>query len=132
MDAQRLEEIARRFGVELMIEFGSVVSGHVHDHSDHDIAVLLDRPSLRFEELAALKHELRALDGDREVDVAIINHADPLFLRKLTEHCRLLYGSPRRLAELKMYAFKRYQDHRRYLPLEREYVERTLRRLTSS
>jgi hypothetical protein len=28
-----------------------------------------------------------------------------------------------------MYAFKRYQDHRRYLALEREYVHRTLDRL---
>jgi len=71
------------------------------------------------------------LHPDHEVDVAIINHADPLFLKKITERCRLLYGSPRRLAELKIYAFKRYQDHRRYLALEREYVHRTLGRLAS-
>ena len=71
------------------------------------------------------------LHPDHEVDVAIINHADPLFLKKISERCRLLYGSPRRLAELKIYAFKRYQDHRRYLDLEREYVQRTLARLSA-
>jgi hypothetical protein len=31
--------------------------------------------------------------------------------------------------ELRMYAFRRYQDHRRFLALEREYVARRLRAL---
>jgi hypothetical protein len=42
------------------------------------------------------------LAPQREVDVAVIDHADPLFLKKITESCRLLVGSPRRLAELRM------------------------------
>jgi uncharacterized protein len=132
MDAQNLEQIARRHGIELIVEFGSMVTGQVHARSDRDLAVLLDRPALPFEELADLRHELQLLDPDHEVDLAIINHADPLFLKKITERCRLLHGSSRRLAELKIYAFKRYQDHRRYLSLEREYVHRTLGQLSSS
>ena len=130
MDPGDLEKIARRHGIELLLEFGSVVSGHLHPRSDLDLAVLFDRPVVSFGELADLRHELQALSPGREVDLAIINHADPLFLRKITEQCRLLYGSPRRLAELRIYAFKRYQDHRRYLALERLYVERTLERLS--
>jgi uncharacterized protein len=130
MDSPGLEEIAQRHRVKLILEFGSMVTGHVHPRSDVDLAVLLDRPAPSFEELADLRHELQALHPDREVDVAIINHADPLFLKKITERCRLLHGSPRRLAELRMYAFKRYQDHRRYLGHEREYVRRTLDRLS--
>jgi uncharacterized protein len=134
MDAQNLEQIARRHGIELIVEFGSMVTGQVHARSDRDLAVLLNRdpPALPLEELADLRHELQSLDPAHEVDLAIINHADPLFLKKITERCRLLHGSPRRLAELKIYAFKRYQDHRRYLSLEREYVHRTLGQLSSS
>ena len=132
MDAQALEQIAHRHGIALIVEFGSMVTGHVHPRSDLDLAILLQRPPLSFEELADLRHELQTLHPDHEVDVAMINRADPLFLKKITERCRLLYGSPRRLAELKIYAFKRYQDHRRYLALEREYVKRVLGRLSSS
>jgi uncharacterized protein len=132
MNTQRLEQIAHRHGVELILEFGSMVTGRVHPRSDVDLAVLLDRPAPSFETMADLRHELQSLHPDREVDVAIINRADPFFLKKITDRCRLLYGSPQRLAELKIYAFKRYQDHRRYLPLEREYVQRTLGRLSSS
>jgi predicted nucleotidyltransferase len=129
MDRHRLEDIAQRHGVEMILEFGSMVTGRVHARSDVDLAVLFDRPAVSFRALADLSHELQSLDAEREVDVAIINHADPLFLKRITEGCRLLLGSPRRLAELRMYAFKRYQDHRRFLSLEREYVQRTLDRL---
>jgi predicted nucleotidyltransferase len=131
MDPSALETIARRHGIELLLEFGSVVTGQVHPRSDLDLAVLFDRPVVSFEELADLQHALQSLNPDREVDLAIINHADPLFLRRITERCRLLHGSARRLAELRIHAFKRYQDHRRYLALERLYVDRTLAQLSA-
>jgi len=131
MDTTALAGIARRHGIELILEFGSLVSGRTHRRSDVDIAVLLDRGSLSFEEHGEVIRELSALYPRREVDLAVINRADPLFLKQITERCRLVYGAPRRLHELRMYAFRRYQDHRRYLPLEREYVARTLRALTS-
>ncbi len=35
----------------------------------------------------------------------------------------------RALQRLKIYAFKRYQDHRKYLEMERRYVERSPRGL---
>ena len=60
----------------------------------------------------------------REVDLAVLNHADPLFLKKVTEQCQLLAGSLARLQRLQVYAFKRYQDHRPFLALERDYVRR--------
>ena len=127
MDTQRLEEIARKHGILLMLRFGSTVSGHTHPRSDLDIAVLLRRPALSFEELADLTHDVQALFPGQQVDLALINHADPLFLKKITEQCALLYGSSTRLQELKLYAFRRYQDHRRYLAMEPDYLARTLR-----
>jgi len=41
----------------------------------------------------------------------------------------LLYGPTRPLHELKIYAFKRYQDHRRFLAMERAYVRDKIRAL---
>ena len=84
MDALALERVAREFGIELILEFGSMVTGQVHPRSDLDVAILLGRPALSFAELADLRHELHLLHPDHEVDVAIINHADPLFLKKIT------------------------------------------------
>ena len=124
MDPATLDAIARRHGIELIVQFGSTVSGATHAGSDLDIGVLFARTPVSFDDLAALTVELQALEPGREVDVAVINHADPLFLKKITESCVLCFGSEQRLARLKLYAFKRYVDHRRFLALEREYVRR--------
>lgn len=120
--AEALDQIAQRFGVDLMLQFGSTVAGQVHDRSDVDIAVRFLGNSPSLSNLVELGHALQRFVPDRELDLAVINRADPLFLYQMVSRCTLLYGSSRQLAELKMYAFRRYQDHRRFLALERKYV----------
>jgi predicted nucleotidyltransferase len=124
VDSASLEAIARRYAIELLVHFGSTVTGATHAGSDLDIGVLFERTPVPFDDLVALSADLQALQPEREVDVAVINYADPLFLKKITESCVVVYGSEQRLARLKLYAFKRYADHRRFLDLEREYVRR--------
>ncbi|MFQ5830596.1 MAG: nucleotidyltransferase domain-containing protein [Candidatus Methylomirabilia bacterium] len=126
MDQERLERIARGRGIRLLLQFGSTVSGRIHPRSDVDLAVLLDRPSLSTREHLDLLSDLQSLHPDREVDLVLVHRADPLLLKKITDTCRLLYGPVRRLQELRIYAFKRYQDHRKYFELEREFVSRAL------
>ncbi len=126
MDEARLADLARRHGIEVLVQFGSTVSGKTHPRSDVDLGVLVERVPQSLEDYGALIGDLQALFPDREVDVAFINRADPLFLKKILDECRLLYGATRRFHELRMYAFRRYQDHRRYLTLEREYIARKL------
>lgn len=108
------------------MQYGSTISGPTHAASDVDLGVLYDRPPPSLFDQGALIEDLQEQFPGRELDLATLDHADPLFLKKVLENCRLLAGSPRRLAELKIYAFKRHQDHRRYLPLERAYVDRVL------
>jgi predicted nucleotidyltransferase len=119
-------EIAERHGAALLLQYGSTVAGPTHAASDVDIGVLYDAPPPSLLDQGALVEDLQRSFAGRQVDLATLDRADPLFLKKVLERCRLLAGSPRRLAELKVYAFKRYQDHRRYLPLERAYVDRVL------
>jgi predicted nucleotidyltransferase len=126
-----LAEVARRHGIRLILQFGSTVDDLAHSHSDLDIALLVDTADVSLEQLGAMRHDLQLCFPHREVDLAIINRADPLFLKKITERCRLLYGPIKDLQGLRLYAFKRYQDHRRFLDLERRYVDRTLDRLAA-
>lgn len=121
-----LAELARRHDIALVLQFGSTVRGPVHEASDLDIAVLFGRRPPGLGEHGAISHDLRAIFPGREVDLAVLDRADPLFLKQVVENSRLLAGSPRRFAELKIYAFRRYQDHRRFLALEREHVRRVL------
>lgn len=119
-----LQKVAERHRIRLMIQFGSTVTGQRHPRSDLDLAVLLDSPDLSMQTMLEIQESLQELFRGQTVDLAFINRADPLFLKKMVERCRLLYGDARDLARLRLYAFKRYQDHRRFLELERRYVER--------
>jgi predicted nucleotidyltransferase len=125
-----LERIARTYGIRLLLQFGSTVTGQVHPKSDVDLAVVLDRAPLGLAEHGGLVHELQRLFPDREIDLAVLNHADPLFLKKVTERCRLLFGTPAQFRRLGLLAFKRYLDHRKYLDLERRFVAKALTSLS--
>ncbi len=124
-------DIADRHGIVLLLQFGSTVTGKSQARSDVDIAVLFDRPSLALEELGALQAELQALFPERPVDLVVLNRADPLLLKQVTTSCNLLFGSQRDLHELKIRAFKQYQDHRRFFEMERDYVDRSIAERTT-
>lgn len=124
MSALRLEDVARRHGVRLIVRFGSTVTGRTHQASDVDLGVLLEQAPESFADAADLVTDLQAVFPGQPLDVAVLNHADPLFLKQVTDHCELVYGSASRLDALKLQAFKRYVDYGRYLTMERAYVDR--------
>jgi uncharacterized protein len=124
VNSQALADLAHRHGIALVIRFGSTVTGQTHPGSDVDLGVLFERlPRTLDEELHAIA-DLQALESDRPVDIAVLNRADPLLLKQVTDHARLEYGTEARFDAFRRYAFKRYQDHRRFFDMEREYVER--------
>jgi len=125
---ERLAAVAEEYGLNLVLLFGSVAAGRARPDSDLDLAVRFDVAPPRMARVARLHLALQEIVPERKVDLAILNRADPLFLKQITDRCALLYGSERTLAELKMVAFRRYQDHRPYLAMERDYVRRFLAR----
>jgi uncharacterized protein len=129
VESDQLTAVARRHGIRLMVQFGSTVTGRTHPQSDLDIGVLLERMPAGLDARVDLETDVQRLFPGQRLDLALINRADPLFLKHITSNCRLLFGTPRDLHALKIYAFKRYQDHRRYLGMERTYVTRAIRRL---
>ncbi len=128
---QQLAALAVKYGIRLILLFGSSVGGREHQESDIDLGILLDGPGPGLSTRVDLQHELQSLIPERKVDLAILNHADPLFLKKVTERCKLLHGNLSDLHSLKILSFRRYQDHKRYLQMERRYVSDLLSRIAN-
>jgi predicted nucleotidyltransferase len=124
------DEIARRHRARLLVQYGSTITGRTHAGSDVDIAVLFEGEA-DYARVGGLLADLREVFPGRDVDLGLLNHADPLFLKKVLESTRLLAGSSRELACLRLYGFRRYQDHRRFLRLEERYLDRFLAERTS-
>ena len=125
---KEIEKIARRYNLSLILAFGSQITGKIHPDSDLDIAVL-GKKILNQENYSALLFDLIKIFPEKEIDLVIINHADPLLLKKVLENCRLLYGSKRELANLKMYSFHRYCDYQKYFNLEEKFVHQFIKSL---
>lgn len=121
-----LRELAQRFGIRVLLQFGSTVRGTAHDGSDVDLAVHLDTPAVSLKTVLEIQEALQSLFPGREVDVAILNRADPLFRKKIMESCRMLFGTSQDFARLRLYSFKTYQDFQPYLELERQSVAKRL------
>ncbi len=122
-----IASIARAHELSLVLQFGSTVGNRErHPGSDVDVAVRFSGKVPSFDKQLRLLQELQDVYPGEDVDLAVINHADPLYLNRITGNCRLLYGATRELQELKIYAFKRYQDHLPYFAMEQEFVHRYL------
>lgn len=126
-----LRELAQRFGIRVVLQFGSTVTGTTHDDSDLDLAVQFDTPILSLGTILELQEALQSQFPGRKVDLAILNRADPLFRKKIMESCRILFGTSQDCARLRLYSFKTYQDYRPYLELERQSVAKRLAALTA-
>ena len=126
MDRARLAQIAEAYGIELVIQFGSTALGTAPARSDLDLALWFSRPPESLLDVPELVVDLQSAFSRDDVDLVHLNHADPLLLQQVVDHGLLLSGAPRRWADVRLYAFKRYQDHRRFLQMEREYVERAI------
>ena len=123
-DHSVLAAIAERHHVRLLLQHGSTVRGTTHAKSDLDLAVLIDGRHVSTDEYLSLASDLQQVFPGQDVDLVLLNYADPLLLKRVTDAAVLLYGEPAHLRDLQLYAFKRYQDHRRFLVMERDYVRR--------
>ena len=126
MNAPALADIARRHGLSLVVRFGSTVTGRTHAGSDLDLGIVFEPPPASLAaELEAIA-DLQELGRGVRVDVTVLNRADPLLLKQVSDTGILEYGTQGRFDTFRRYAFKRYQDHRRFLEMERQYVERMM------
>ena len=118
---EKLDVLRIKFGITFIVAFGSRVRGITHARSDLDIGILCTRG---FD--AGILGELSAAFPGQDVDVALLNRADPLLLKGVSDVAVLLSGEKRDLQEFRMYAFRRYVEHRPFFALEEQVNARHL------
>lgn len=119
----QLNKLARKYGLSMILIYGSQVNEKVHKDSDLDIAVMA-RKEFNFKKHFSLISDLAKIFLGREIDLVFINRANPLFLKKILENCQMVYGKERKLALLKIYVFKRYCDYKKFFDLEEKFVRK--------
>ncbi len=113
----KIAKIAKKFQLKLIVIFGSFVSGKNRKDSDLDIAVLGSR-EVSFKEQISLINELSQI-FNKNIDLSVLNRANPLLLFQASKNPILLYGSREEFLKFKLYAFNAYNDYAPYFEMEK-------------
>ena len=104
-----IAKVCQKFGVKILLLFGSEVDGRTHKESDVDVAFLGKK--LSFEELAGFNTELKKIFGRERIDTVSLLPLNPLILKRIFDHHQILYLEDRFLYHtLSSYAIKSYLE----------------------
>ncbi|MBI4173147.1 MAG: nucleotidyltransferase domain-containing protein [Candidatus Aenigmarchaeota archaeon] len=119
-DRKKMAQLAAKFGVEMLVLFGSQARGDAHKSSDVDIAYLAPGGlSLRREAqlAAALSHACHAKD----IDLVPLRHMQPLLAYQVAKSGKVLYEGRRSLFNsFSLYAIKLYHESRPLMAMREE------------
>ncbi len=126
-DPAGLEALCRRNNVQLLVAFGSRVAGSPPPapESDLDLALLLkyghDEPSA-----GILISQLPDFFPAHDVDMVILNRADPLLRNEIMRDSILLYGDLDAYTAYRVFSRRDLMDSRALLELEERLFEKKM------
>lgn len=123
-----LAEFCRKHGISLIVLFGSQVQGSAKENSDIDLGLVLDTYPLAPEEELTLIRELVWITENANLDITVLNHADPLLGYHVACHGHPLYErEPYSFNRFQLRAWKRFIDTAKFRRLQRPFIEAFLR-----
>lgn len=128
MSKPKIDHIARKYNLLLVILYGSQASGRTCKESDIDIAVLGTRP-ITFENLIDLNNEFAEIFKVKEIDVKSLHNTNSLFRYQVMSKGSLLYGKSYDYNSFKSYAFRDYYDSQDLLRLKEVFIKKRLQNL---
>jgi len=124
----KINNLAKKYNLSLVILYGSHARGKVHKESDIDIAVLGARP-IPFEKLIDLNNEFAEIFKVKEIDVKSLHNTNFLFRYQVMYKGILLYGKSYNYNSFKSYAFRDYYDSQDLLRLKEVFIKKRLQNL---
>ncbi len=121
-----LEDVARRYGLRLIVRFGSTATGRATPLSDQDVAVLTTK-RLDLARQARLVVDLEDALGGPEVDLTLLDGDDGLLLFQVARDGVPLYEDrPGTFLQFRSYAARRYDDTARFRAATSRWLEARL------
>ncbi len=93
MDIKKEKDSLRQLGVELLVQFGSTVSGHARDGSDIDIGVLFNYKKKNFRQYGKLYSLLQEHHPSSRIDLVDVTDAPYTMQYRIAQTGLPLYES---------------------------------------
>jgi len=125
---KKIIELAEKYGLSLVVLFGSQATGKTHRDSDIDIAYISQK-KLDFDAKSSLNSDLTGVFGNDRVDIVDIKTANPLLLRAIVRDAVVLYEKSKNIFDnIYVYAFKLYEEPKPLFELRKYLLDKRLAR----
>ena len=114
---QKIQEVAKRYGLKLILLFGSQVTGKIHKESDFDIAYLPEK-NLSYDDKIDINFQFTLIFPQERyrVDTVNIKKVKPLLLYGIFRKCQVLYAQDDLVfPTYRVYAFRKYMEIKPFL-----------------
>ena len=115
---KEVEKLARKYGLKLLLVYGSVAKNEARRDSDVDVAFRSENKVDLLELMADLVKVLKF----GKIDLVDLDTANPLLLSQIVSDYIVLFGEKSAVNSLEVKAFKRFVDYKPYFDDEREFV----------
>ena len=126
----QIKELAEKYGLKLVMLFGSQASGKTHKESDVDFAFTADEYISSRETAEIIFDFTRCLKIGADIELVNLKNASPLLLKQIAMNSFLMYEKePHGYNLFKIYALKRYMEERNFLKLRDLSLNKFLQRI---
>lgn len=120
----QIKKLAEKYGLSLVMLFGSQITGKTHKESDFDIAYLSDK-KLSFEDEGRMIIDLASIIGARDerlVNLCNVKEAGALLLKEIFDQHQVLFCADQNIYDsYKIFAVKNFLESRQLFDL-RDYL----------
>lgn len=120
---RKLNKLAEKYQLRLVILFGSRVKEKLHQESDFDIAYL-PKKELSGKGIIDLNCDLMEVFKTDKVDLVDLRKVNPFLRFEIAKKSQLLYGKEMDYLNFKAFAFKDYINHLPLFDLESVLIKR--------
>ena len=125
----KIAELAKKYGLSLVLLFGSQATGKTHPRSDVDIAFLAKK-RLDLIDVARLQMVFSETLRIKDLELVDIRNAGPLLLKQIAGKSALLYQKdPFSFYNFKIYALKIFMESKRLFDLQKLSFSRFLQKI---
>lgn len=127
-DKEKLNEFVSKYNISLVVIFGSHAKGRANNFSDIDIGIRFAK-SIDMSLYSLIMEELIEIFKNDNIDVVVLNYADPLLCFEIINNYKVLYEAhPEAYIEFYLYAVKSYDDTNKLKKLEQGYIDYYLKK----
>lgn len=111
---QRINVLAKKYQLKLILLFGSRVTGKTHKESDFDVAYLPEK-NLSFDEETDINLQFIGIFSHDRIDTVDLRKASPLLLYGIFKNCQVLFAEDDLIFyRYRVYILKKYIEAESY------------------